>query len=67
MESIVNGFESDQEANEKNIDPKALNPEDYEYKKIINYFQTKVIFKQKVICSVCDTIMILQKKQTIFR
>ena len=63
MESIVNGFESDQEENEKNIDPKALNPEDYEYKKIINYFQAKGIFKQKVICSVFDKIMLLQKNK----
>jgi hypothetical protein len=47
MDSIVNGFESDQEANENNIDLEALNPEDYEYKKIINYFKSKSIFKQK--------------------
>ena len=33
MESIVKGFESGQEVNENNIDPEALNPEDYEYKK----------------------------------
>ena len=31
--------------------------------KKINYFQTKGILKQKVICSVCDKIMILQKKK----
>ena len=30
MESIVNRFESDQESNDNNIDPEALNPEDYE-------------------------------------
>ena len=43
MDSIVNGFESDQKVNENNIDPEALNLEDYEYKKLINYFQTKGI------------------------
>ena len=63
MESIVNGFESDLEANGNNIDPGALNPEDYEYKKIINYFQTKGIFKQKIICSACDKIIIFQKNK----
>ena len=63
MDSIVNGFESDKEANENNIDPEALNPEDYKYKKIINFFQTKDILKQKFICSICYRIMILQKNK----
>ncbi len=38
MDSIVNGFESDPEENEKNIDPEALNPKDYEYKNIKHLF-----------------------------
>ena len=68
MDSIVYGFNSEEEIDENIIEPDALNAEDYETKKIIDYFQNKGILKKLFICPICEKTMTLQKnKQYIDR
>ena len=38
MDSIVYGFDSDEEIKDNILDPDSLNPHDYEIQKIINFF-----------------------------
>ena len=56
MDSIVYGFDSDEEINDNILDPDSLNPQYYEIQKIINFFQDKKLLKKIFNCTVCGKL-----------
>ena len=65
MEDIVNSFNSEEDILEEqliqNLDPLAINSEDYQILKIIKYFQELKHIKQQVVCHICLKEMKLEK------
>ena len=56
MEDLVNAFNSEKDINEnelnKNNDPLQINYEQFEIKKVINYFQQIKLIKRSIQCQI---------------